>query len=157
MPIAEKVKQPEVPNEVSSLVIPMQSHPLLLPNVSVAEILTGTVKPNPNTPPWHLGALDWRSVVIPVVSFEGLNNQPVDLVNGECRLAILNSFLGDPNLPFYGLRVSGIPKLVRVLQNELSTESEQTLPAEAMRVSIAGEKIVIPDLNYIERKILNKH
>lgn len=145
----------QYPQEVSCLLIPMASLPMLLPNVSVAEIITGQIKPNPRTPAWHLGTINWRSVLIPAVSMEVLNNRPLKADSSYFRLAIINSYRGDDRLPFYAIAVDGIPGLVRVMSGDLDAQAEQTLPGESMRVIVGGQKAVIPDLDYIERKLLS--
>lgn len=149
-------KATEYPQEVSCLLIPMADLPLLLPNVSVAEIITGQISPNTDTPAWHLGTINWRSIPIPVVSIEVLNNQPVHVHSHFFRLAVVNSYRGDERLPFYAIAVGGIPGLVRVMSADLDAQSDQSLPGERMRVLVGGQHAVIPNLDYIERKLLNE-
>lgn len=157
MSVAEAQSVEQYPQEVSCLLIPMAGVPMLVPNVSVAEIITGQTKPNPRTPAWHLGTLSWRSVLIPVVSMEVINNRPLKADSHYFRLAIINSYRGDARLPFYAIAVDGIPGLVRVMPGDLDTQSEQNLPGELMRVVVGGQKAMIPDLDYIERKLLNEN
>jgi chemosensory pili system protein ChpC len=156
MAVAEAEKVADQPSEVSCLLIPMQGMPLLLPNVSVAEVITGKVLPNEDTPAWHLGTLNWRSVLIPVVSVEILNGREPKLRSHNMRLAIINSYRGDQRLPFYAIPVEGIPGLVRVMPNDLDTKAEPTLPVERLRVSVGDQSVTIPDLDYIEHKILGE-
>ena len=146
----------EYPQDVASLLLPMHNIPLLLPNVGVAEIVTGNITPHLRTPAWHLGVLDWRSVKIPIISIEGLNNQRVEGAMTRVTMAVINSYRGDKALPFYGFRINGIPRLVRVVQADLEVDPGQTLAAEQVRVLVGGVKAAIPDLDFIERKILNK-
>jgi len=155
MSAAEANPVPQYPQEVSCLLIPMSGVPMLLPNVSVAEIITGKVAPNARTPVWHLGTLNWRSVLIPVVSLELLNQQTPQMESQYLRLAIINSYRGDNRLPFYAIVVEGIPGLVRVMSGDIESQTEQTLPTEQMRVIVGGQKAMIPNLAMIEGKLLN--
>ncbi|MEJ2756735.1 MAG: chemotaxis protein CheW, partial [Gammaproteobacteria bacterium] len=107
-------------------------------------------------PEWHLGSLSWRSVTIPVISFEGLNNQPVEGDMLRVPMAVINSFLGEDALPFYAIRITGIPRLVRVASADLEIDAGKTLAAERVRVNIGENKAAIPDLDFIERKMLDK-
>jgi chemosensory pili system protein ChpC len=155
MSVAEAKPASEYPQEVSCLLIPMVERPMLLPNVSVAEIITGKVSPNPRTPSWHLGTLNWRSVLIPVVSFELLNDEAPAIKSKSLRLAIINSYRGDDRLPFYAISVNGIPGLVRIMPNAIDILNEQTLPGECMRVNASGQEAVVPNLSWIEDRIMN--
>ncbi len=151
-----QVKEEKIPNEIPCLLLPTQTGFLLLPNVSIAEVLSGEIKTNTKTPPWHLGSVDWRTLWVPVIAFEGLNNHPVAMPDGTVRIAILNSYGKHSMLPFYGLRITGIPRLVRIFQQDLIVENEKVLPAEIMHVSYQGDRLVIPDLSYIEGELLTR-
>jgi chemosensory pili system protein ChpC len=65
-------------SEVSSLLIPLHEKQLILPNVTVAEIIPYRMpKIISNHTSWLLGQLEWRNIHIPVLSYEALSGSPV--------------------------------------------------------------------------------
>jgi chemosensory pili system protein ChpC len=142
--------------EIASLLIPVQGYQLLLPNVSVAEIVpVAQVTPMSGAPAWHLGTCIWREQEVPLLSFELLNGEAKPGMNSRARFAVLNSTGISEDLPFIALITQGLPRLARVTEEEIATqEHPDTKPFELMQVSWAGEEAVIPDIAAIERALL---
>lgn len=143
-----------VNEEVAGLVIPMSGRPMLVPNVTVAEIVDWQ-EPSlvDNSPHWYLGEIDWRGVNIPLLSLELMNSPDDDDLDVGTRIAVLNG-VGQTKNNFYAVCVQGIPRLVRVYPSEMG--SEETLsnaPAFHMMVNVSGENVVIPNLDYVEQQI----
>lgn len=148
-------RQPTI-NEIATLMVPVNGRHLVLPNVTVAEILPWR---EPETledvPTWLLGTLAWRNTEVPLVSFEALNDEPFAAPAAGRRIAILNNVTGDPNLPFCGVVTAGLPRLLRVLADEIAVDTDSVPgPAERARVLVSGEKGAIPDVAYIEQQVL---
>ena len=140
--------------EIPSLLIPMQSHQLLLPTVSVAEMIPYR---EPQSDPlsenhsWYLGRLSWRGINVPMISIEGINGQAIAEPKGTSQVAILNTTGNDMRLPFLAIPTQGIPHLCRVVRDEISEDLQTPLGNfEEMHVYVAGEQAVIPDINQIE-------
>ncbi|MBL4795154.1 MAG: chemotaxis protein CheW [Pseudomonadales bacterium] len=147
----------ELPVEVASLLIPMKERPLLLPNVAVAEIVP-LIEPtlDYSTPDWHIGSIVWRGVKIPLLSVDALNDLEAEEISDDSHIAVINGVGDHAELPFYAFLVTGIPRLIRVIDQEIGREDKETGPAESMYVQVGGEHAVILDLEYIEAKILGK-
>ena len=143
----------QLPEQIASLLIPMIGRPLLIPNVAVAEIV-GWNQPEKQegSPDWMLGTVDWRGVALPVVSLELMNNPEIEDASQGARLAVING-VGECKLPFYAISVQGLPRLVRVFPEELSSEEESQDPAYDSLVMVSGERAVIPDLANVERQL----
>ena len=134
---------------IACLLAPIAGKQLLLPNVTVAEVVSATdLQPPPaDAQPWHLGFVSWRDMKVPVLTFEGLNEEgsPREVE----QVAILAGISGD--LPYYGIVVQGAPRLAKVKIAELEDlEGAPVGPAEFLKVRYAGELAVIPDLDAIE-------
>jgi chemosensory pili system protein ChpC len=142
----------DLPHDISSLLIPMQGRPWLLPNIAVAEIIPLRQPDRPGRgAEWMLGWLSWRDNDVPLVSFERLNESGQVSIGPQARIAIINTNAGHP--PFYAVIVQGIPRQAKVGRDELVEEPVQTGPAEAMCVQLGGELAVIPDLDAIEKAV----
>lgn len=142
----------DLPHEVPSLLVPMMGRPWLIPNIVIAEIIP-LRQPDRlgEGPEWLLGWMNWRDVDIPLVSFEMLNDTSQVNIGSDSRIAVLNTVSGTAG--FYGVITQGIPRQVKVNQNELVAESVETGPAEIMYVQVSGDLAMIPDLDAIERAV----
>lgn len=140
---------------IACLLTPLTGRQLLLPNVTVAEVVPANdlLPPPENAEAWHQGFVSWRGMTLPVVAFEALNdNMPVREFE---RVAIVSGISAQRDLPYYGIAVQGIPRLAKVKIAELEDlEGAPTGPLEFLRVRYAGELAVIPDLDALEARLL---
>jgi chemosensory pili system protein ChpC len=142
--------------EVASLLVPLNDCLLLLPNVSVAEIVPITqVLPVSDAPNWYLGDCIWREQKVPVLSFETLNSDPKGGTSSRARFAVLNSTGISDDLPFLAIVTQGLPRLARVNEEEIREREGDKKPFELMYVSWAGEDAVIPDVSRMEQALLD--
>ncbi len=139
---------------IACLLAPIAGRQLLLPNVTVADVLppTDLLPPPAGAADWLRGHVVWRDAPVPVIAFEVLNGEPVP--REHQRIAILNSITGNSQLPFYGVLVQGVPRLAKVKIAELEDlESAPVGPVEFLQVRYSGELAVIPDLDALEARL----
>lgn len=139
---------------IACLLAPIAGRQLLLPNVTVADVLppTDLLPPPADAPAWLRGHILWREAPVPVVAFEVLNGEPAP--REYQRIAILNSITGKSQSPFYGVLVQGAPRLAKVKIAELEDlESAPVGPVEFLQVRYSGELAVIPDLDALEARL----
>ncbi len=151
-----EIQLPRTITELSTLLIPVRGRQLLVPNVAVAEIIhfvaPYTMEDVPN---WLLGTIDWRNQVLPLISFEAINDEPFAAREGPRRVAVFNGLHHNERLPFYAMLSLGAPRLMRVEPEDILKENGHGLgPAESMVVSLHGENAVIPNLEFIESQVL---
>ncbi|MEE8058793.1 MAG: chemotaxis protein CheW [Pseudomonadales bacterium] len=143
-------------NELATLLIPVNGKQLVLPNVTVAEIIL-YVEPQAkdDVPNWYLGSFSWRNTEVPLVSFEAINEEPFVSRSQGCRIAVLNGLVDSQRLPFCGFVIEGVPRLMRIMPDEVATDDEvKAGAAELSRVLVSGEKAAIPDVDFIQQEIL---
>lgn len=144
-----------LPEQVAGLLIPMVGRPMILPNVAVAEIVPWkrpTRKDNTG-PEWLLGRIEWRGLQIPLVSLELMNNIELDDAQHGSRIAVVNG-VGKTKLPFYAISIQGIPRLIRVYPEDITQEEQlPDKPALAWQMAVNGERMVVPDLDYVEAQL----
>lgn len=142
---------------ISSLLLPLKEKQLLLPNVSVAEIIPFSQLLTTASPAkWILGQVSWRGLSVPVVCYELINDKPAPAPNTEARFAIVNGILGHAKLPYYAILIQGLPKPVRINQEDLqSVEGIENDEYDACAVNIeqSGEA-TIPDLDKLEAALV---
>ena len=142
----------QLPSDVPSLLLPMQGRPWLLPNLVVAEVVPLRHPDRPgHGPDWLLGWLNWRDLDLPLLSFERFNKSGQMTIGQDARIAILNTIRGEQD--FYALIVQGIPRALKVHEEDVVQEEVTTGPAEAMYVQVGGELAVIPDLDVLESAV----
>lgn len=138
---------------LSCVLVPVAGRQLLLPNVSIAEVVDyACQEPGPDTPDWLAGRLDWRGQNLPVISYDVANGGYLQ-VPGESRgrIVVLNS-ISDSNkqLRFLALMTQGIPSQIRVTRGQIRQLDAETGPADLMQVDTDGETAWIPNLEYLE-------
>lgn len=140
---------------LGSVLIPVHKKSLLLPNVSMAELIAFK-KPTPaeQSPAWHLGFLTWRGTSIPIISFEMLNGEEINPDFTDARIAVFNSVGTNSKLPFYGVLTQGIPRSVKISAADIIKEDKKVGPAELACVSIKNESATIPSVDFIENAIV---
>ncbi|MFN2360251.1 MAG: chemotaxis protein CheW [Marinobacter sp.] len=135
------------------VMIPMSGNQLLLPNVSIAEVVDfASSDPAPDTPEWLVGELNWRGLDLPVISYDAANGGKLTVPGGNRgRIVVLNT-IGDHHnsVPFMALVTQGIPSQTRLTEDQIRKIDGDTGPADLMMVEVEGEHAIIPDLGYLE-------
>jgi len=145
-----------VPQELSSLLLPLADGQLLVPVDTLSEVIAMQAPVAAyDAPAWYLGELNWREQRLPLLSFEVMRGRPLAAASDSGRIAVLNSGNPQGDLPFFALVLQGTPRLVRVTPEELASREQPRRQGELMHVALSGEEAVIPDLPEIERACLD--
>ena len=145
------------PQELYSLLVPLNGQRLLVPRTCVAEV-TGYNAPIavPGTPDWFLGRVNWSGRSIPLVSFEGAMGGDVPDLLGRARIAIIHAISGRLKPPAYGILTLGFPQLMKVNARVLSTDEHGVFGEDSpviCRANMLNERPLIPDLDRLEAMI----
>ncbi len=142
---------------IASLQIPMQNQALLVPTVTVAEMVPySQPQAVAGAPEWLLGSFNWRNTEVPLLAFEVLNGAPAPVPGETSRIAVLNNTGVSEELPFIALLTSGIPRLLRIVEGDLQLLSEGDPDSVTrMLVGFEGNSMVIPDLSVLEQRYIN--
>ena len=145
-----------VNDELATLLIPINGKQLVLPNVTVAEIIP-YVEPEDDKgelADWYLGRIQWRGIDVPVVSFEAINEQPFVSQSDSRRIAVLNTLVNDDQLPFCGLVAESVPRLMRIQPSDITNDDTESGPAELGHVILNDEQAIIPNIDFIQQQVL---
>ena len=140
---------------IACLYLPVNQQQLLLPNVSVAEVVGYQSPETPSgKPDYFLGYVAWRGINIPLISYELASGQTSTKTTTNSRIVVINS-IGEhhEDLPFFAILTQGIPRLVKVasdLIKPVKVKGKSKNKAEISSVKLDGEEAIIPDLTYIE-------
>ena len=142
---------------LSCVMIPMSGRQLLLPNVSIAEVVDyASTEAGDNTPQWLVGYLDWRGLQLPVISYDAANGGALTVPgDNRGRIVVLNS-IGDHHkeVPFMALVTQGIPSQARLTGEQVRKLDGEPGPADLLQVEVDGENAWIPNLEFLEKENL---
>lgn len=142
-----------LPNQIPSLIIPIEKGNLLVPNASVAEIVSYQHEKNKNSPDWPdwvVGQITWRFLELPCISFDKIKESITGEPKIPTRVAIFNTVSEAFAPRFYGVAMTGIPRLARVTQEDIVEEDGEVHVLETLRVQVNGESCCIPNLAALE-------
>ncbi|HDZ39226.1 MAG TPA: chemotaxis protein CheW [Marinobacter sp.] len=137
---------------LSCVMIPVSRRQLLLPNVSIAEVVDyASNDAGTGAPDWLAGRLEWRGLSLPVISYDAANGGTLS-VPGENRgrIVVINTISGRNTLRFMALITQGIPSQVRITDDQIKQLEGENGPADLMQVDVDGETAWIPNLDYLE-------
>lgn len=144
-------------SDIRGVMIPVSGGRALLPNATVAEVITfSDPAPIADAPSWLLGRLSWRGWRLPLFSFSML----AGIANGEgssnAKVTVLKALGGHPRLPFMAMLAQGFPRLT-TLNHEVvikAGDENEHPPGVLDRVLVRDDEAMIPDLDAIEAMII---
>lgn len=138
-------------DEVPCLLLPIANGQLLLPTFTIAEMIhyrSPLQKVGQEKPKWFLGDLPWRGLTIPMLSFEVITGHNSPKIDNGSQIAIFNNPDINAKLPFFAIPTTGIPHLSRITpEGILELTNDDLKPYETMRVDIAGDQAIIPNIS----------
>jgi len=146
-----------LPREIRGVMLPVTGGRVLVPNTTMAEVIT-FAHPSPveGAPPWLLGRLAWRGWGLPVLAFSALAGTAADESTENARVAILKALSGHARLPYFGVLTQGFPRLTLIAEDMLlPDENAGGLPVGVReQVLVHDEPAWIPDLAAVENRIV---
>lgn len=141
--------QSSQPDDLRGVLLPLHDTHLLLPNVTVSEVI-GYRDPEPidAAPDWLLGTVTWRQRKVPLVSFEYFVLKEAAEPGYRSRIALCHNLLANPQMPFIGILCNSIPRLARVNTDTVSESMlQELLPEMTLKhLTYNTEDAWIPDL-----------
>ena len=137
-----------------SLEVPLEGTTLLLPSAAVAEVINPAfLTPVPFCHPWLRGVIGWRTLVVPVISFEVLLGglAPVNPVAG--KIVILYPLSGRNDWEFFGMWSVAEPRPQTLDGSQPVAESSELpdSPYIAAGLKVAGKLMLVPDLEALKK------
>jgi chemosensory pili system protein ChpC len=143
--------------DIRGVLIQVAGARLLLPNATIAEVLSfADPEPIAGAPDWLLGRIRWRGWQLPLVAFSRLAGIADEKGGLGSKVIVLKALGGDPKAPFFAVLTQGFPRLVTVSEAALVTEqSERSLLPNGVhaRVMLNQDDALVPDLELVERMI----
>lgn len=141
--------------DIRGVLISVNQGRLLLPNASVAEVITfSEPEPVENAPDWMLGQIRWRGWRLPLLSFSRFAGWSDEEGQIGAKVVVLKALGGNPKLPYFAVLSQGFPRLVTVPQSALAESNQRDLPVGIhSMVSLNDDAAAVPDLLGLETLI----
>lgn len=143
--------------DIRGVLIQIEGARLLLPNATIAEVLSfADPEPVADAPDWLLGRIRWRGWQLPLIAFARIAGLADEQGGLGSKVIVLKALGGDAKLPHFALLTQGFPRLVTVSRDTLSIDdsTSDTLPNGVQtRVLLNEDVALVPDLAQIERLI----
>lgn len=145
-----------VQSDIRGVLIQVSGARLLLPNATIAEVLSyAPPEPIADAPHWLLGRLRWRGWQLPLIAFAemaGFANENAALGS---KVIVLKALGGDPRAPYFAILTQGFPRLVTVSQDGLQLDANQEGIPQGVhaRVVLNEDVAFVPDLVAVETLI----
>ena len=142
--------------DIRGVLIQLAGARLLLPNATIAEVLSyAPPEPVEAAPDWLLGKIRWRGWQLPLVAFAelaGVGKEPVGLGS---KVVVLKALGGNAKAPYFAILSQGFPRLVTVSQEGLTPDTDSAeLPLGVQsRVLMNEDTAFVPDLGAVESLI----
>ena len=142
-------------NDIRGVLIAIARARLLLPNATIAEVLSfAPPSPIEGAPEWLLGRIRWRGWELPLIAFSRMAGIAPEAGGLGSKVVVLKALSGDPKAPYFAILTQGFPRLVTVSTDRLLHEPEEHLPqGVSAHVWLNEDEAFIPDLQAIEALI----
>ena len=142
--------------EIRGVMIPITGGRVLLPNATVAEVITySTPERIPDAPEWLLGKLAWRGWRLPLFSFSMLTGKAKSETYTNAKVTVLKALSGNPKMPFFAMLSQGFPRLTTITPDLLiptGDQHEHPIGVQA-QVLVRDDQAFIPDIGKVEAMI----
>lgn len=149
----------ELPREIRGVLIPITGGRLLLPNATVAEVITlPTAQEVEGAPEWLLGRIGWRGWRLPMFSFSVMAGLAEAESALNSRVAVLKALGGNERMPYLALVTQGFPRLTTLSDDIIvptgdGIDGGEHPPGVRERVLVRDDEAYLPDLEAIEQRV----
>jgi chemosensory pili system protein ChpC len=141
-------------DDIRGVLIQVAGGRLLLPNATIAEVLSfADPEPIAGAPEWLLGRIRWRGWQLPLVAFSRLAGIAAEQGGLGSKVLVVKAFGGNPKLPYFALLTQGFPRLVTVSRQALVAvdHGAEALPEPVLaEVMLNEDQALLPDIDRIE-------
>lgn len=145
--------------EIACVLVALHDRQLLLPNVTVAEVVRmQRIQEVGNAPDWLVGMTSWRGKVVPVLSPEHVlasrGDTPPPPRTPSCSLLVMNRSRPVQGMEFYVLLVRAMPRMLWVAAEDLKVVDGPLGAAESAKLRLGQDEVTVPRLAYFEELVV---
>jgi chemosensory pili system protein ChpC len=143
-------------NIIRGVLIQVADARLLLPNATIAEVLSyADPEPLADAPDWLLGRIRWRGWQLPLLAFSRFAGIAEERGGLGSKVVVLKALGDEARQPFFALLTQGFPRLVTVTEAALASVGDDAAVPEGVlaRVRLNEDEALLPDLAALEERI----
>jgi chemosensory pili system protein ChpC len=145
-------------HDIRGVLIAVAGGRLLLPNATIAEVLSyADPEPIANAPEWLLGRIRWRGWQLPLVAFSRLSGIANEAGGLGSKVVVLKALGADAKTPYFAMLTAGFPRLVTVSRDSVVADTDgddEAMPVGVQaRVMLNEDQALLPDLEGIEAMV----
>lgn len=149
--------QPSQEGDLACMMLPLVNRSALLPAETVVEL--APLKPFDmihSTPDWFLGFYDWRGTRVPIISLETINDIGSPKISVGGSVAILHNTGIDERIRFLSIITQPTAKGTHIVEADIEEDTSlEKYEYDLMNVKANGSHFVIPDIEALERAVLD--
>ncbi len=143
-------------SEVRGVMVPITDGNIVLPNSCVQEVITYSEPERFDNPSeWLLGSILWQGWQVPVIAYANLIGLSGPEATDGSRIMIIKSLLDSRRLPYIGILVRALPKLVAITADILIEQTGRQSLGVYAHVSVDDQNAVIPDLDRLSQLVVH--
>lgn len=148
------MKKPRSGPRMHSLEVPLDGMTLLVASAAVAEVINlQNLAPVPFSQPWLNGAIGWRTLAVPVISFETLLGAPSVTRPATGKIVIYYPLSGRKDWEFFAMFATAEPR-PQVLDGSQPVAEGSELPDSpyiAAGLKVEERLMIIPDFEALKK------
>ena len=148
------MKKPRTGPRLHALEIPLDGMTLLVASAAVAEVIKPqNMAPIPFGQPWLNGALGWRTLAVPVISFESLLGAPAMARPATGKIVIFYPLGGRKDWEFFAIFATSEPRPQVLDGSQPVAENSELLdsPYIAAGLKMDDRLMLIPDFEALKK------
>ena len=145
-----------VEEDIRGVLIQIANARLLLPNATVAEVMSFAPPESvPGAPQWLLGLTRWRGWQVPLIGFSQLAGVAEERGGLNSKVLVLKALGGNSKAPYFAILSQGFPRLVTVSRATLTARDEggELPPMVLSAIRLNEDDAFVPDLVSVETLI----
>jgi chemosensory pili system protein ChpC len=144
--------------DLYSVLVTINADTLLVPNIAVAEVVSGDgLEASDAGPDWLEGFIQWNGRRVPVVRFETLNSGLADFERSRrARIVVMRAASSRLASGVFGVLSIGYPHLVALTREAISNaplRSDDRRDLVAARAHLKSQEVAIPNFENLEMEI----
>jgi chemosensory pili system protein ChpC len=148
------MKKPRSRPRLHLLEISLEGTSLLVPSATVAEVINPqNMAPIPFSQPWLKGVIGWRTLAVPVVSYEVLLGRMAPANPSAGKIVVLYPLNGRKEWEFFGLLTNTEPRPQPADGTQPIADNSELpdSPYVAGGIKVDNRVMIVPDLDALHR------
>jgi chemosensory pili system protein ChpC len=140
-------------DQIHALALPTRAGVLVVPSATIAEVVNvSSLSPIPLSPPWVIGSVGWRSLAVPVVSFEAIMGGTPSAPIAASKAVVFYPLTGRSQWEFFAILSSAEPRPQAVDGSAVALAAGELpqSPYIAAGLKFNGQPMWIPNLDELK-------